>query len=206
MAAARDNQSMSRAGPYAVLGVSEDASDSELRSAYRRLVKRHHPDHNGGSAESAARFAEIQSAYTAILRRRTATSAPASAPAQNGAQSKLRSEPKPKAGSDPKPGEMSVEQRIRDMEQEIAANRKDTARQTKEAAMQAAARQKAAYEAVAAAAGRRPTREELGYYSTDDSFSMIVDDATEQLGERLRSSEVKRQFARRLTDLFGDRD
>jgi len=198
---------MSRADPYAVLGVSADASDSELRQAYRALVKRHHPDHNGGSAESAARFAEIQTAYTAILRRRTVTSAPAQAP---GGPSKPRSQPgygvasKPRSG--PAPGDMSVEQRIREMEQEIATNRKDKAKATKEAALQAAARQKAAYEAVAAAAGRRPTREELGYYSTDDSFSLIVDDATEQLGERLRSSEAKRQFARRLTDLFSDQD
>ncbi len=53
--------------PFAVLGVTPAASDDELRRAYRDLVKRHHPDHNGGSAESAARFEQIQNAYAAVV-------------------------------------------------------------------------------------------------------------------------------------------
>jgi type VI protein secretion system component VasK len=47
------------------------------------------------------------------------------------------------------------------------------------------------------------TPEELGYYTTDDSFTKIIDDAAEQLGERLRRSDAKKQFTRRLSDLFG---
>jgi curved DNA-binding protein CbpA len=39
--------------PYVTLGVARDAGDAELRAAYRRLVQLHHPDHNGGSVESA---------------------------------------------------------------------------------------------------------------------------------------------------------
>lgn len=53
---------------------------------------------------------------------------------------------------------------------------------------------------------RRPTPEELGYYSTDDSFTKIIDDATEEFGERLRKSDAKKQFTRRLSDLFGRDD
>src|SRR4051794_32605086 len=52
-----------RRDPYRVLGVSAGASSEELHDAYRRLVKLHHPDRNGGSEASARRFAEIQQAY-----------------------------------------------------------------------------------------------------------------------------------------------
>jgi DnaJ-class molecular chaperone len=52
--------------PYQTLGVRSNVSDAELRAAYRGAVQRHHPDHNGGSPESARRFEEIQEAYARI--------------------------------------------------------------------------------------------------------------------------------------------
>lgn len=55
--------------PYRVLEVSPGASSEELHDAYRRLVKLHHPDRNGGSEASARRFAEIQEAYEAVRAR-----------------------------------------------------------------------------------------------------------------------------------------
>jgi curved DNA-binding protein CbpA len=55
-----------RRDPYRVLGVRPGASSEELHDAYRRLVKLHHPDRNGGSEASARRFAEIQEAYEAV--------------------------------------------------------------------------------------------------------------------------------------------
>src|SRR3954467_10116840 len=55
-----------RRDPYRVLGVSPAASSEELHDAYRRLVKLHHPDRNGGSEASARRFAEIQEAYEEV--------------------------------------------------------------------------------------------------------------------------------------------
>src|SRR3954465_14854905 len=58
-----------RRDPYRVLGVSPRASSEELHDAYRRLVKLHHPDRNGGSEESARRFAEIQEAYEEVRAR-----------------------------------------------------------------------------------------------------------------------------------------
>src|SRR3954471_15150390 len=59
-----------RRDPYRVLGVSPGASSEALHDAYRRLVKLHHPDRNGGTEESARRFAEIQQAYEELRARR----------------------------------------------------------------------------------------------------------------------------------------
>ncbi len=58
-----------RRDPYRVLEVSSNATSEELHDAYRRLVKLHHPDRNGGSQESARRFAEIQEAYEEVRSR-----------------------------------------------------------------------------------------------------------------------------------------
>jgi hypothetical protein len=183
--------------PYAVLGISPDASDGELRRAYRDLVKRHHPDHNGGSAESTARFAQIQSAYAVIAQwRRSPQSDPAAAAQPVGA-----AEP---AGARFEAADPNIESRIANLEQELAQMRAAEQRQARERARQAAARQPAA--GAAPTGPRRPTPEELGYFTTDDSFTRIVDDATEQITERLRGSDAKRQFTRRLSDLFGRRD
>ena len=52
--------------PYQVLGVSRDASDDEIKSAYRRLAKKYHPDLNPGDAEAARRMNEINAAYDQI--------------------------------------------------------------------------------------------------------------------------------------------
>lgn len=51
---------------YEVLGVSKTASDSELKSAYRKLAKKYHPDTNPGDKEAEAKFKEASEAY-AIL-------------------------------------------------------------------------------------------------------------------------------------------
>ena len=64
-----------RRDPYRVLGVPPTASAEELHDAYRRLIKLHHPDRNGGSAESTARFQEIQAAYEELKGRPRAASA-----------------------------------------------------------------------------------------------------------------------------------
>lgn len=51
---------------YEVLGVSKTASDSEIKSAYRKLAKKYHPDMNPGDKEAEAKFKEASEAY-AIL-------------------------------------------------------------------------------------------------------------------------------------------
>ena len=49
--------------PYEVLGVQKTDSEAAIRSAYRKLAKRHHPDVNPGKPEAAERFKEISAAY-----------------------------------------------------------------------------------------------------------------------------------------------
>ncbi|MBE6926524.1 MAG: J domain-containing protein [Ruminococcaceae bacterium] len=52
--------------PYKVLGVSPNASDEEIKKAYRRLAKQYHPDRNPGDAEAAKKMQEVNAAYEQI--------------------------------------------------------------------------------------------------------------------------------------------
>ncbi|MGI6013671.1 MAG: J domain-containing protein [Oscillospiraceae bacterium] len=52
--------------PYQVLGVSRDASDDEIKAAYRNLAKKYHPDLNPGDAAAAQKMNEINAAYDQI--------------------------------------------------------------------------------------------------------------------------------------------
>ena len=54
------------ADPYKVLGVSPDASDEEIKRAYRTLAKKYHPDANPGDEAAAQKMQEINAAYDQI--------------------------------------------------------------------------------------------------------------------------------------------
>ncbi|HSB60783.1 MAG TPA: DnaJ domain-containing protein, partial [Vicinamibacteria bacterium] len=51
---------------YKVLGVAKDASDKDIKAAYRRLARKHHPDMNQGNPKAEARFKEINEAYEVL--------------------------------------------------------------------------------------------------------------------------------------------
>ena len=57
---------MAERNPYEVLGVGRQASDGEIKRAFRKLARQHHPDRNQGDAAAEAKFKEVQSAYEAI--------------------------------------------------------------------------------------------------------------------------------------------
>jgi len=160
--------------PYRTLGISPDASDDELVSAYRRLVKLHHPDHNGGSAEAARRFEEVQDAYARIRElRRTAPHG---------------DRPPPRISVDP-----DIEARMADLD-----------RQVREAHMARERARQAAREA-AAQAEERPSDAELGYVTTDDSFSRIFADARSELSG-LASQARDHPITQRVADLIDELD
>ena len=54
---------------YVVLGVRQDASESEIKRAYRRLARRFHPDINPGDREAAAHFQQVLEAYETLIDR-----------------------------------------------------------------------------------------------------------------------------------------
>ena len=57
---------MSKRDYYEVLGVVRTASDGEIKSAYRKLAMKHHPDRNPGDKDAEEKFKEAAEAY-AIL-------------------------------------------------------------------------------------------------------------------------------------------
>jgi DnaJ-class molecular chaperone len=52
--------------PYSVLGVSKSASAADIKSAYRKLAKKLHPDANKTDPKAASRFAELNAAYEIV--------------------------------------------------------------------------------------------------------------------------------------------
>jgi molecular chaperone DnaJ len=57
---------MAKRDYYEVLGVARDASEADIKKAYRRLAMKYHPDRNGNDADSAERFKEASEAYEVL--------------------------------------------------------------------------------------------------------------------------------------------
>jgi curved DNA-binding protein CbpA len=177
--------------PYVTLGVARAADDAELRAAYRRLVQLHHPDHNGGSPDSARRFEEVQEAYAEVRRQRQSG---------GGARRAGARRTSPSTSAPPPSGDSDIGSRLAAMEAELRSARDEAVRRARQAAAQAAARAQGDRD--------RPSDEELGYITTDDSFSKILSDAASGISERVteaqqdaRDSPVTKRFADLIDEL-----
>lgn len=62
---------MAKRDYYEVLGVSRNASEAEIKKAYRRLAMKHHPDRNPGDASAEVAFKEAKEAYEILSEART---------------------------------------------------------------------------------------------------------------------------------------
>ena len=57
---------MAKRDYYEVLGVSKNASDDEIKKAYRKLAIKYHPDKNPGDKEAEEKFKEINEAHDVL--------------------------------------------------------------------------------------------------------------------------------------------
>lgn len=57
---------MTTKDPYDILGVARGASQDDIKRAYRKLAKEHHPDRNPGDKAAERKFKEIQAAYEVV--------------------------------------------------------------------------------------------------------------------------------------------
>jgi hypothetical protein len=73
--------------PYQVLGVGRDATEQEIRRAFRRLAKRYHPDLNVGDPAAEQRFKDVLEAFRNL---RDGTRAPSNAAPSDGAAAAMR--------------------------------------------------------------------------------------------------------------------
>ena len=69
---------------YAILNVRRDASEDEVRKAYRRLALKYHPDKNPGDATAAAKFRQVTTAYEVLRDARVRIPYDRRNPAQDG--------------------------------------------------------------------------------------------------------------------------
>ena len=205
--------------PYSVLGVPPEASDEDVRAAYRRLVKLHHPDHNSGSHAAEARFEAVQEAYSEIRRLRaqpragTTGAAGQPPPGRSGQQPPPRrsgQQPPPRRSAQqppprqtarptppPPPGAASadpdLDRRLADIERQVRE-----AQRARDRAQRAA--RKAAHRAMDTG-DKRATDEELGYFTTEDTLGKILADARVELTQRFDHAR-EHPVARRVSDLI----
>jgi curved DNA-binding protein CbpA len=183
---------MSSRDPYRTLGVRANASDEEIRTAYRRLVQLHHPDHNAGSPDAARRFEEVQEAYNQIRQIRASGGPRTHAP---------RTEARPHTP----PPDPAVDARLQDLEAQVRKAQERARKEAEKARENARRAAREAAERIRGDQSDRPTDEELGYVTTDDSFSKILSDARDELSSRF-SHAREHPVVRRVSDLIDGLD
>ena len=57
---------MSKRDYYEVLGIDRNATDADIKKAYRTLAKKYHPDLNPGDKEAERKFKEVNEAYEVL--------------------------------------------------------------------------------------------------------------------------------------------
>ena len=57
---------MAKQDYYEILGVERDATDKDIKKAYRRVAMKHHPDRNDGDTASEEKFKEANEAYEVL--------------------------------------------------------------------------------------------------------------------------------------------
>ena len=57
---------MAKRDYYEILGISKDADEKEIKSAFRKLAKQYHPDLNPDNKEAEAKFKEANEAYEVL--------------------------------------------------------------------------------------------------------------------------------------------
>jgi hypothetical protein len=62
-----DNIELDMTNNYTILGLSEDANEGEIKSAYKKLVRKLHPDKTGGDKELAKKFIIVDTAYKKLI-------------------------------------------------------------------------------------------------------------------------------------------
>jgi curved DNA-binding protein CbpA len=193
---------MSAPDPYKTLGVSRSAADAEIRAAYRRLVQLHHPDHNGGSKESARRFEEVQDAYAQVRKLRTGKGSP---PPRRSAGRSGRASADAGGRAGTAGGEGGLDARLAEMEREVKAAAAAARQRAAQASRDAQQAMRDARDTLLGGerGGDRPSDEELGYYKTDDSLGKIFNDAAADLSERF-SGANRARAADRLADAIED--
>lgn len=55
---------------YELLGVERTANQGQIKSAYRRMAMKYHPDKNPGNEEAAEKFKEVSTGKSKLLRKR----------------------------------------------------------------------------------------------------------------------------------------
>ena len=58
---------MAKKDYYNILGVDKSCDEKSLKTAFRKLAKQYHPDHNSGNPDAEAKFKEVSEAYELSL-------------------------------------------------------------------------------------------------------------------------------------------